>query len=62
MVVLPPDAHLPDGTQVVVNVEATVGAGASFADRYQEFIGMATDLPRDLAQNLDHYLHGHAKK
>ena len=62
MVMLPPEAHLPDGTEVVVNVEAAVGTGASFADRYQEFIGMATDLPCDLAQNLDHYLHGHEKK
>ena len=34
----------------------------SFAERYSPFIGAATDLPTDLAANLDHYLHGHPKR
>jgi hypothetical protein len=37
-------------------------AEASFADRYAAYIGAANDLPADLAANLDHYVHGHAKK
>jgi hypothetical protein len=27
-----------------------------------EMAGKADDLPADLAENLDHYLHGHPKK
>ena len=34
----------------------------SFAERYAAYIGVADDLPRDLAANLDHYVHGHRKK
>ena len=37
-------------------------ANGSFADRYAAYIGAADDLPADLAQNLDHYVHGHRKK
>ncbi len=34
----------------------------SFADRYSGYIGVAEDLPSDLAVNLDHYLHGRRAK
>jgi len=34
----------------------------SFAERYSAYIGVAGDLPEDLAANLDHYVHGHPKK
>jgi len=34
----------------------------SFAERYTDYIGIASDLPADLAANLDHYIHGHEKK
>jgi hypothetical protein len=27
----------------------------------KDFDGMANDLPADLANNLDHYVHGHAR-
>lgn len=62
VVVLPPEARLPEGTEVEVSVPGTGANGATFAERYKEFIGMADDLPPDLAQNLDHYVHGHPKK
>jgi len=62
VVVLPPEVRLPDGTHVVVSIPEPGTGGPTFADRYKEFIGMADDLPADLALNLDHYLHGHPKK
>jgi hypothetical protein len=62
VVVLPPEAHLPEGTEVEVSFPEPAPNGATFAERFKEFIGMADDLPPDLARNLDHYVHGHRKK
>lgn len=58
---LPPGIHLPDGAEVQLTVP-DAPANGSFADRYAAYIGVATDLPADLAQNLDHYVHGQRKK
>jgi hypothetical protein len=58
---LPPGVKLPDGAEVQVTIPDTATA-PSFAERYAAYIGVANDLPADLAANLDHYLHGHAKK
>ena len=51
---------LADGTEVILNIpEAPSGLPAiSFAQRYAEYIGDADDLPPDLSEKLDHYLHG----
>jgi hypothetical protein len=57
---LPPGLHLPDGTEVCVEIKATVGRNA--AERYATLAGAAEDMPADLARNLDHYIHGHARK
>lgn len=57
VVVLPPGLKLPDGAEV----QLTVPDSASFAERYAAYIGVADDLPSDLAENLDHYVHGHRK-
>ena len=56
-VVLPAGVKLPDGLEV----QLTVPDSASFAERYAAYIGAADDLPSDLAENLDHYVHGHRK-
>jgi hypothetical protein len=61
-VALPEGVVLPDGTNVEMHVIEGPTAPISFADRFKDFIGMAADLPPDLAENLDHYLHGHPKK
>ncbi len=61
-VVLSPDADLPDGTEVEVTPVHEKPTTKSFYERYARFAGMAHDLPADLAENLDHYLHGHPKK
>lgn len=58
-VVLPPGVKLPDGTEVQLVVPETT-IDPSFVDGYSTYIG-ADDLPSDLAQNLDHYVHGHPK-
>ena len=57
---LPEGTHLPDGTQV--RIEPIGSAVRNLAERYATLIGMADDLPPDLAENLDHYVHGHPKK
>jgi hypothetical protein len=57
VVVLPPGLKLPEGLEV----QLTVPDSASFAERYAGYIGAADDLPSDLAENLDHYVHGHRK-
>jgi hypothetical protein len=57
---LPPGVNLPDGT--TVRVEPIESAGRNLAERYGRFIGVAEDLPADLAKNLDHYVHGHPKR
>jgi hypothetical protein len=60
VVVLPPELKLPDGTKVELIVSGA-GTSTSFAERYADYIGAAGDLPSDLAENLDHYVHGHRK-
>lgn len=58
-VVLPPDANLPEGTRV--RVEPLTATARKLTERYASLIGIADDLPADLARNLDHYVHGHPK-
>jgi len=61
--VLPDGVNLADGTTVRVDtVEAEAASRSASNAKFLEFIGMADDLPSDLAENLDHYLHGHSKK
>lgn len=58
---LPPGVNLPDGAEVRLTIPDSL-AQPSFADRYAAYIGVADDLPEDLAANLDHYVHGRPKK
>ena len=58
---LPPGLQLPDGAEVQLIIPDS-SANGSFAERYAAYIGAADDLPADLAQNLDHYVHGHRRK
>jgi hypothetical protein len=57
VVILPPELKLPDGTEL----QLIVPDSPSFAERYAAYIGVADDLPADLAENLDHYVHGQRK-
>jgi hypothetical protein len=58
---LPAGVNLPDGAEVQV-ILPDEALERTFAERFAEYIGMADDLPSDLAANHDHYLHGHRKK
>ena len=58
---LPPGVVLPDGAEVRLTIPDPVSQ-PSFAERYAAYIGVAEDLPPDLAANLDHYVHGHGKR
>ena len=58
---LPPGVKLPDGAEVRLTIPDAL-TQRSFAERYAAYIGVAKDLPPDLAANLDHYVHGHRKK
>jgi hypothetical protein len=61
LIELEPGAALPEGT--VVRVEPVQTSPArTLADRLKPVIGIAKGLPADLAENHDHYLHGHPKK
>jgi hypothetical protein len=56
---LPP---LKNGTLVAVETIESVGDSATLGQRLKRFSGSAKGLPRDLARNHDHYLHGRPKK
>jgi hypothetical protein len=58
---LPSGVKLPDGTEVQLTIPEPALTN-SFADRYATYVGAADDLPADLAEKLDHYVHGHRKK
>ena len=62
---LPSGIHLPDGTKVQVTLPdeaADEAAGKKDGKWMLEFAGIADDMPRDLARNLDHYVHGQSRK
>ncbi len=62
---LPPGIHVPDGTRVEITLpeaKPQVKGGKSVAQRYAKLAGLADDMPADLARNLDHYVHGQARK
>ena len=61
LIELEPGAVLPEGT--VVRVEPVQAEpGPSLAERLKPVIGIAKGLPRDFAENHDHYIHGTPKK
>lgn len=61
---LPEGVHFPDGTRVIVASvdDPQDSRGNSFGRRMEKFVGIADDLPADLARNLDHYVHGQPKQ
>lgn len=72
VVVLAGGATLPDGTQVTVvpdvaappppKYDPSMSIGEKLAE-FSRWCGtFPTDLPSDLAENHDHYLHGGPKK
>ncbi len=58
-VVLDQPLSLPNGTPVRVEV---IRPQKTLAERYRNVIGAAVCLPKDMAKNHDHYLHGTPKE
>jgi hypothetical protein len=52
---------LPEGMKVTI-VPVDESARKTLAERFRNIIGAIDDLPEDLAENHDHYLHGTPKK
>jgi hypothetical protein len=58
---LPPGVQLAEGAEVQLTIP-DAAEDSTFAKRYAAYVGVANDLPPDLAANIDHYVHGHRKK
>ncbi len=61
---LPEGTHFPNGTKVIIEPLDVAGESGDLGvgQGLMKFAGIADDLPSDLARNLDHYVHGHAKQ
>jgi hypothetical protein len=59
-IVLPPGVDWPDGT--VVRVEAVEEDVPTLWETMKEFVGKGPEGITDMAENHNHYLHGHPKK
>ena len=57
---LPKDLSSASGT--IVRIEPVEEQLPALSEMLKQFDGMADDLPADLAENLDHYIHGHRRK
>jgi hypothetical protein len=60
-IVFDPPVVLPEGAAVQVEVVAEPKR-KSLAERFKNTVGIASDLPVDMADQHDHYLHGTPKK
>jgi hypothetical protein len=60
LVVLDQEVSLPEGTEVRVEPIVSEEPG-TLADRFRDVIGTVSDLPVDMAENHDHYIHGNPK-
>jgi len=61
VVVLDKGVELPDGMEVTVET-VRVPRGRTLAEQFADVIGSVPDLPADMAQQHDHYLHGAPKR
>lgn len=62
VVVLPPDAHLPEGAEVTVEPVLLTPETDSLVAAFTELAKPRPHLPADYGLNLDHYLYGTPKK
>jgi virulence-associated protein VagC len=59
VVILPPEARLPEGAQVRVE---PIGDAEPVGKKLLALAGTVKDLPEDFAENHDHYIHGAPKR
>jgi len=66
VVVLGEGADLPEGTEVRVEPMARDQGlpkeGPTLVEQFADVIGTVPELPRDMAEQHDHYLHGSPKR
>ena len=66
VVVLGEGAELAEGTEVrvepVARGESTAGTGPTLLEQLSDVVGSVPELPPDMAQQHDHYLHGAPKR
>ncbi|MGO8897050.1 MAG: hypothetical protein ACLQU5_01680 [Isosphaeraceae bacterium] len=53
---------LPEGLKVQIEPADSTEALGDLSAGLRRLAGRAEGLPEDLAENLDHYLHGHPKQ
>jgi hypothetical protein len=61
VVVLDEPMPLPEGTEVSIEPIQS-GVVPTLAEQLKNVIGIITDMPVDMAENHDHYIHGTPKK
>ncbi len=61
VVVLDPEVKLPEGIEVRVE-PATPPPRKTLAEQLGDLVGSVPDLPPDMAEQHDHYLHGAPKR
>lgn len=54
-------SSLPEGMKVRI-VPVGESSRKTLAERFRNIIGAVDDLPEDMAENHDHYLHGTPKQ
>ena len=52
----------PDGTIVRIEEVSNGEPAPTWAEVFRDFIGVIDDLPEDMAENHDHYIHGTPKR
>lgn len=61
-IVLDESVSLPEGARVDVHVAGTERESSALAEVLLRHSGKAQGLPKDMAQQHDHYLHGTPKR
>ena len=62
VIVLENGNGLPEGTRVRVAPLESLSSGETLGQRLLKFAGTARNLPSDMAEQHDHYLHGRPKR
>jgi hypothetical protein len=64
VVVLQGNVSLPENAEVNVELVGQTGPKQppSWAEVFKDVIGSVDDMPSDMAENHDHYIHGTEKK
>ena len=62
VVVLPSEVKLPEGTEVELTPLLSAKEAEDFTEELLRISRLTKNLPPDLAENHDHYLHGLPKK